>query len=114
MKGQCYNISGRRYETLEEVAHALVEDYEIKGGVKYLPDQKKTGVDVVQMLIGFSQWVGSEKLRHDVGWRDKRQLFSEAVHRYRKAYEAAVARQHGNVQKIQSFVRMADTGQNTE
>lgn len=115
VKGQCYNISGWRYETLEEVANALVEEYKIKGGVKYLPEKMNTGVDVVQMLIGFSQWVGSKKLRRDVGWRDKRQLFSEAVHTYRKAYEAAVAQNHGNVQKIQSLVRMADGGgQNTE
>ena len=109
VKGQCYNISGRRYETLEEVANALVEDYKIKGGAVYSPEKQKTGVvDVVQFLIGFSQWVGSEKLRRDVGWRDKRQPFSEAVHTYRKAYEAAVAQNHGNVRKIQSFVRMAD------
>ena len=115
VKGQCYNISGWRYETLEEVANALVEEYKIKGGVKYLPEKMNTGVDVVQMLIGFSQWVGSKKLRRDVGWRDKRQLFSEAVHTYRKAYEAAVAQNHGNVRKIQSLVRMADGGgQNTE
>lgn len=107
VKGQCYNISGRRYETLEEVANALVEEYKIRGGVRYLPVKRDTGVDVVQMLIGFSQWVGSEKLRNHVGWRDKRQLFSEAVHTYRKAYEAAVAQNHGNVEKIQSFVRMA-------
>ena len=108
VKGQCYNISGRRYETLEEIAHALVEEYEIKGGVKYLPERKTTGVDVVQMLIGFSQWVDSEKLRREIGWTDKRQLFSHAVHTYRKAYEAAVAQNHDNVQKIQSFVRMTD------
>ena len=114
VKGQCYNISGRRYETLEEVANALVEDYKIKGGVRYLPEKQNAGVDVVQMLIGFSQWVGSEKLRRHVGWNDKRQPFSEAVHTYRKAYEAAVAQKHGNVQKIQSIVRMVDAGQKTE
>ena len=108
VRGQCYNISGRRYETLEQVANALVEEYKISGGVTYLPGEKKTGVDVVQMLIGFSQWVGSEKLRRDVAWRDKRQPFSEAVHTYRMAYEAAVAQKHGNVQKIQALTRMAD------
>ena len=107
VKGQCYNVSGRRYETLEEVANALVEEYKIREGVRYLPEKKDTGVDVVQMLIGFSQWIGGEKLRSHVGWRDKRQLFSEAVHTYRKAYEAAVAQNHGNIEKIQSFVRMA-------
>lgn len=114
VKGQCYNVSGHRYETLEEVANALVEDYKIEGGVRYLPEKAKTGPDVVQMLIGFSQWVGSEKLRRDVGWRDRRQPFSKAVHTYRKAYEAAVAQKHGNVEKIQSFVRMADAGQESE
>ena len=108
VKGQCYNISGRRYETLEEVADALVEEYKITGGVKYVPEKQKMGVDVVQLLIGFSQWVNSEKLRRDVGWTDKRQLFSNAVHTYRKAYEAAVALNHDNVQKIQSFIRMTD------
>ncbi|KAL9132194.1 MAG: hypothetical protein Q9175_006573 [Cornicularia normoerica] len=110
VKGQCFNISGGRHETLGEVANALVEDYKIKNGVKYLPEKKKTGVDIVQMLIGFSQWVSSEKLRRDVGWRDNRQSFSEAVHTYRKAYEAAVAQNHSNVQKIQGFVSMADGG----
>lgn len=110
VKGQCYNISGGRYETLGEVANALVEEYKIKGGVKYVPEKAMTGVDVVQMLTGFSQWVGSEKLRRDVGWRDKRQPFSEAVHTYRMAYEAAVAQKHSNVQKIQAFVRMAVAG----
>lgn len=115
VKGQCYNISAGRYETLEEVADALVADYKIKDGVKYLPEKAKTGMDVVQMLIGFSQWVGSDKLRHDVGWRDKRRPFSEAPHTYRKAYEAAVAQKHGNVQKIQAFVGLADgRGQSTE
>ncbi len=115
VKGQCYNISGLRYETLEEVADALVQDYKIKDGVKYLPQKQNKGVDVVQMLVGFSQWVGSEKLRRDVGWRDKRLPFSEAVHTYRMAYEAAVAQDHGNVQRIQSFVRMAGGGgQNAE
>ena len=111
VKGQCYNTSGHRYETLEEVANALVREYKIAGGVKFLPEPEKKGVDVVQMLIGFSQWVGSDKLRKDVGWRDKRQLFSEALHIYRKAYEAAVAQNHENVKKIQGFVEMA-TGAN--
>ena len=108
VKGQCYNISGWRYETLEEVADALVEEYKIKGGVKYSPEKQKMGVDVVQLLIGFSQWVDSDKLRRDVGWTDKRQLFSKAVHTYRKAYEAAVAQNHENVEKIKSFIRMTD------
>lgn len=105
VKGQCYNISGHRYETLEEVANALVGEYKIAGGVKFLPAPEKKGVDIVQMLCGFSQWVGSEKLRKDVGWKDKRQLFSEGLRIYRKAYEAAVAQKHANVERIQGRIR---------
>lgn len=104
VKGQCYNISSHQYETLFEVADALVHEYKIEGGVKHLPPPDKDGVDVVQMLIGFSQWVSSEKLRKDVGWRDKRRPFAEIVHVYRKAYEAAVKLSHPGVDKIKIFV----------
>ena len=106
VKGQCYNVSGHRYETLDDVAQALVKAYGIAGGVEYLPASEKKGMDVVQMLVGFSQWVGSEKLRRDVGWRDRRQLFSGGVHIYRKAYEAAVKLKSPGVEKIQGFVEL--------
>ena len=108
VKGQCYNISGHRYETLSEVATALVKEYKIAGGVKYIPAADNVGIDVVQMLIGFPQWVSSEKLRKDIGWTDRRQLFSEGLHMYKKAYEAAVAQNHSGVLKIQSFVRRVE------
>lgn len=108
VKGQCYNISSHRHETLSEVADALVREYKIEGGVKYLPPPENDGVDVVQMLIGFSQWVSSEKLRKDIGWRDKRKPFSEMLHVYKKAYEAAVKLQHPDVQRIQAFVKMTE------
>ena len=108
VKGRCYNISGHRYETLSEVANALVNEYKIAGGVKYTAVEDKTDIDVVQMLTGFSQWVSSEKLRRDVGWTDRRQLFWEGLRMYRKAYEAAVTQNHGGVQRIQRYVRMRE------
>lgn len=55
MKGKCYNISGHRYETLSEVATALVKEYKIADGVKYTSAKKNVGIDVVQMLISFPQ-----------------------------------------------------------
>ena len=106
VKGQCYNISGHRYETLDKVAKAFVMEYKIAGGIKYLPTPEATGIDVVQMTIGFSQWVSSDKLRKDVGWTDRKQLFSEGLRAYRKAYEAAAAQNHAGVQKIRSFVAL--------
>ena len=110
VRGQCYNISSHRYETLNEVAQAIVEDYGIKDGVKYLPAPEMTGIDVVQMLFGFSQWVSSEKLRKDVGWKDRKMLFSEGIRVYRKAFEAAVNLQDPGVEKVRAFVRMAEGG----
>ena len=32
VEGQCYNISGYRYETLDKIANALVKEYGIRGG----------------------------------------------------------------------------------
>ncbi|KAL3421246.1 nad dependent epimerase [Phlyctema vagabunda] len=88
--GQCYNISSRKYETLDEILKALVDEYEIKGGVKYV--KREGGPGPRAKLFGFSQWVSSEKLRNDTGWKDKRMLFSEGIKQYRAAYEAMVER----------------------
>ncbi|KAJ5405666.1 hypothetical protein N7465_006950 [Penicillium sp. CMV-2018d] len=58
--GQCYNISSRRYETLDEIAEVLVEEYGLEKGIVYDPPQNKPvdQFDIVQFLTGFSQWVG--------------------------------------------------------
>lgn len=56
VKGQCYNISGDRYETLEEVAIALVKEYNIADGVKFLPVKEERELDWLQLVLGFSQW----------------------------------------------------------
>ena len=108
VKGQVYNISSHCYETLFEVANAVAKIYKIEGGVKYLPAPEEKGIDVVQMLIGFSQWVSSEKLRKQVGWSDRRKLFSENVNTYRKAYEVATKSGHSNIGKVQQLVNLAD------
>jgi nucleoside-diphosphate-sugar epimerase len=94
VKGQVYNISSYRFETLDEIVQALAKEYGILGGVKYLPGHfgadSRPDTDFERILLGFSQWTGSEKLRRDVGWKDERLLFSRAVHQYRLAYESAV------------------------
>ncbi|OQE36982.1 hypothetical protein PENCOP_c011G04799 [Penicillium coprophilum] len=104
--GQCYNISSNRYETLDEIAQVLVEEYNLENGVVYEPPLHKPGsqFDIVQILTGFSQWVGSEKLRQDVGWKDRRHLFSEGLKAYRLAYEAAVESGHSNVSRVKGYI----------
>lgn len=42
-----------------------------------------------RMVMGFSQWVGSEKIRKLTGWTDKRRLFSEEIGVYRRSFELA-------------------------
>ena len=56
VKGQCHNISGDRYETLEEVVNALVKEVQIAGGVKFLFPWVETQPDSLQTVLGFSQW----------------------------------------------------------
>ncbi|KFY72620.1 hypothetical protein V499_07243 [Pseudogymnoascus sp. VKM F-103] len=93
LNGQCFNISSYRFETLEEIAQALVREYNIQNGVKWLPvPQGRADVDFARRLIRFSQWTGSDKLRELTGWKDRRVLFSKGLKQYRLAYEAAITR----------------------
>jgi len=94
---QCYNISSQSYEILDEIAKALVTEYGIQGGVKYVSGKygpnESPATTPSRMLLGFSRWTGSDKLRKDVGWwGDKRILFSERLHQYRLAYEVAAGK----------------------
>lgn len=92
VKRQVFNISSHRYETLSEIAEKLAEEYGIAGGVKWVQkydEGEDPALNPERMVMGFSQWVGSEKLRHVTGWKDKRLLFSEGLKQYKGAYEVA-------------------------
>lgn len=107
--GQISNISGRRYETLKEVGAALAAEYGFKGVTQFRvsADNIPETIDVQssELVFGYSQWVSSEKIRALTGWSDKRPLFSENMHAYRLAYEAARDLGSENVEKIRK--RMA-------
>lgn len=103
VKGQVYNISASEYETLDDIVQALVKEYGIAGGVQYGSSQEIDGspdTELRELLMGFSQWVDSAKLRRDVGWTDTRQLFSKGIRQYRLAYEAAIERGGGVLQEV--------------
>lgn len=110
--GQVFNISARRYETVEEIGRALVAEYGIEKGVRYVDTTAATSEqadeEVVDpwppYLVDSPQWTGSEKLRRVTGWSDHRPLFAEAVRVYRIAYEAAKTAGHENVLKIKDFM----------
>jgi nucleoside-diphosphate-sugar epimerase len=102
--GQIFNISGRRYETLEEVGRALAEEYGFTGGTEFgvTPEALPEAVAGrnVDLLFGWSQWVASDKIRRVTGWTDRRPLFSENLHVYRLAYDAAVEAGSEDVGKV--------------
>lgn len=109
VSGQVFNISARRYETVDEVGRALAAEYGISKGLKYV-DKKDLGPGDSPWppgLVDFPQWTGSEKLRRITAWGDHRPLLSEAVHVYRVAYEAAQEAGHENIQKVGNFLETA-------
>ncbi|KAM0330631.1 hypothetical protein ACHAQA_003581 [Verticillium albo-atrum] len=97
VEGQVFNVSAHRYETVAEVASALTREYGMQddgGGGDRVRYVQAEGLQAdanpwPPLLIDFPQWTDSSKLRRVVGWRDRRPLFSEALHTYRMAYEAA-------------------------
>lgn len=109
VEGQVFNISARRYETVDQIGRALVAEYGIAGGVEFVEDAAKLAPGQSNpwppMLIDFPQWTGSDKLRRVTGWSDRRPLFSESVHVYRLAYEAMQEKGHENIQKVNQILQ---------
>ncbi|KAI1324329.1 NAD(P)-binding protein [Xylariaceae sp. FL0255] len=91
INGQCFNISGYRYETLAEIYDAFATEYGISADrIVVTPDATEVDSELQYLsgVIGFSQWVDSTKIRNLTGWTDTRMLFSENLHAYTRAYEA--------------------------
>ncbi|OTA89075.1 hypothetical protein M434DRAFT_113682 [Hypoxylon sp. CO27-5] len=99
--GQCFNISAQRYDTLGSLAKALEAEYGLTGGVVQGGDAA-LNLDIV---LGYSQWVDSTKIRRLTGWTDKRMLLSENLHAYRLAYEEAARRGHVGVLRVKERIQ---------
>lgn len=109
--GQSFNISARVYETAETVLQALAKDYGFTAGVEFIShaDALASGVSTtpgLAVLFGFSQWVASDKIRNLTGWTNRRMLFSENIHVYRAAYEAALSAGHDDIARIKGRNKM--------
>jgi len=88
--GQAFNISARAWETLEAIGEALCKEYGLKGINWVNKASRGTDSEVsvfLSLVTGYSQWVGSEKLRKVTGYSDKRLLFTEGIKAYRGSYE---------------------------
>ncbi|KAI0543324.1 NAD(P)-binding protein [Xylaria curta] len=91
VSGECFNISGYRYETVGEILSALAAEYGIRGRIATVPLKEVADPELraLEAVLGYTQWVDSTKIRKLTGWNDKRKLFSENIRTYRLAYEAA-------------------------
>ncbi|KAI1135930.1 NAD(P)-binding protein [Hypoxylon sp. FL0543] len=98
--GQCFNISAQRYDTLGSLAKALEAEYGLAGGVV----RGGNPTPSLDLVLGYSQWVDSTKIRRLTGWSDKRMLLSENLHAYRMAYEEAAKRGHEGVLRVKQRV----------
>lgn len=87
--GQSFNIStGDRYETLRDIANALAGCYQLQSPVEFHVSGSRSPADTAT-VTGFTQWVGSRKIRDLTGWKDQRPMFAEGIERYRREYEAS-------------------------
>ncbi|KAJ4259557.1 hypothetical protein NW762_007486 [Fusarium torreyae] len=104
--GQFFNISGHRYETLDEIAASVAKEYNFEHGVKIVPhsEAEPSVPPGLHWVFSFSQWVGSDKIRSLTGWKDRRALFSESIHAHRLAYDAYKNRGHSNVAEIRKRI----------
>lgn len=107
VQGQIFNISSGQYETIDKIAKALVDEYGIVAGLKYVGGEELAPGDDPWSpgLINFPQWICSEEIRRVTGWKDVRPLFSDALHVYRVAYEATSAAGHENIEVIKERER---------
>ncbi|KAI0410143.1 NAD(P)-binding protein [Xylaria palmicola] len=102
--GRCFNVSGRRYETVAEILAALGAEYGFEGCLSAAEGAEAGGLRGLEAVLGYSQWVDSTKIRRLTGWTDKRRLFSEDVRVYRLAYEAAARAGDTGVARIRDRV----------
>jgi nucleoside-diphosphate-sugar epimerase len=105
VNGQCFNVSAHRYETVGDIVLAFSTEYGIEGGITTAPPGEiMDELRPLETVLGYTQWVDSTKVRELTGWTDRRRLFSENLHVYRLAYEAATRGGDAGVTRIRDRV----------
>lgn len=85
--GQAFNISNASYETARQVGEALARSYGLT--LKFGVPEGDVDMRTFHGLANFSQWVGSDKIRGVLGWKERRPTFVDGIEEYRIAYEAS-------------------------
>ncbi|KAI1202714.1 hypothetical protein F5X97DRAFT_188011 [Nemania serpens] len=105
VRGECFNISAHRYETVGDILTALSTEYGFEGGIMATPlAEARPDLRELETGFGYTQWVDSGKIRRLTGWTDRRELFSENVRVYRLAFEAAAQAGDSGVARIRDRV----------
>jgi nucleoside-diphosphate-sugar epimerase len=100
IKGQAFNISNTRYETVRDVCEALAKSYGLS--VEYEKPGRFENIvpGMIEAVVQYSQWVSSDKIRQLTGWKEQRDYFATGIAQYRMAFEAALAAKHQGTAKI--------------
>lgn len=105
VRGECFNVSAYRYETVGDILAALGTEYGFEGGIVATPlAEARPELRKLESVLGYTQWVDSGKIRKLTGWTDRRELFSENMHVSRLAFEAAAQAGDSGVARIRDRV----------
>ncbi|RAO73754.1 uncharacterized protein BHQ10_009766 [Talaromyces amestolkiae] len=111
IKGQAFNISNARYETLREVCEALAKSYELSVEYEEPRAFKDIKLGMIEAIVQYSQWVSSDKIRQLTGWKEQRAFFAAGIAQYRMSFEAALAAKHqGTVKVYENFQNPSISG----
>lgn len=111
MADEVFNISSRRYETLKEIGEKI-EKIEKIYRVRVVYEDPVGGMrredkgSFLELLVDFLQWVGSEKIRKQTGWVDRKALFSDGFEVYRRTHEQAVRDGDESMMKMMESLKL--------
>ncbi|KAI0505804.1 hypothetical protein F5B22DRAFT_492054 [Xylaria bambusicola] len=100
VRGECFNVSGYRYETVSDIVAALSAEYGVGITLARTSEVTDPELRVLHVMLGQTHWVDSTKIRKLTGWTDRRPLFSDSLPVYRRAYEAASRAADASVARI--------------
>jgi nucleoside-diphosphate-sugar epimerase len=100
IKGQAFNISNARYETVHEVCEALAKSYGLSVEYEEPGPFENIVPGMVEAVLQYTQWVSSDQIRKLTGWKERRAYFAAGIAQYRMAFEAVLAAKHQGTVKI--------------
>ncbi|OAP58651.1 hypothetical protein AYL99_07741 [Fonsecaea erecta] len=89
------------YEPLSEIIPVTERSLDVHMRLRdFSPRDEGVFGRYVLSLFRFPQWVGSDKLRKDTGWTDRKSLFHSGYDVCRQAYEAVMSEDLEQVERV--------------